>query len=654
MARPPTETSNRIDIQALRGLAVLLVVFYHARLGQPVAGYLGVDIFFVISGFLITGLVKKGIERGDFSFTQFYFRRAKRLLPAAYVTFLVTVLCAPFILGSEELNDLVAQVVGAVTFTANIVLWQQAGYFEGPAELKPLLHVWSLSIEEQYYFLLPASLALIPRRFWLPAAILTAALSLALCIVGGYWKPIATFYLLPTRAWELAIGSIGALVIDRHAVRLLADRLFWPSAVVLALTPFLSIEGSHPGIAALLVCVATLLLILSGRLAQSKSRPVTALARVGDMSYSLYLVHWPIFAFLSNAWVGATPGELPMFLSLPAVALSFTLAYLLYRYVENPVRHADIHFSWSMLRRTAAISFALTALPFGMARAFETETDFEHLRRVNVGLHGACDAKVFKGDARCMTSPTASLLLWGDSYAMHLAPGLQAEGSASPGIIQATRSACGPLLDLAPVERMYRKGYNEAWAQSCMAFNDSVLSYLAQHPHIHTVVLSSSFRPYLEPENYHLLRREGPTFATVEPGTKPTIEALARTISQIRALGRKVVIVAPPPALDFNIGACLERSLEERLVIGAPEDCTIDQREYEAMHADILAVLSEIEQTANVSIIRFDPLLCDGHKCRTQLGDTLIYRDSGHLSYDGSRELATSIQLYGMTQDLAR
>ena len=217
MNRSSPKTSTRIDIQALRGLAVLLVVFYHARLGPPVAGYLGVDIFFVISGFLITGLVRKSIERGDFSFTQFYFRRAKRLLPAAYVTFLVTVLCAPVILGSEELNDLVAQVVGAVTFTANIVLWQQAGYFEGPAELKPLLHVWSLSIEEQYYFLLPASLVLIPRRFWLPAAIATAALSLALCIVGGYWKPIATFYLLPTRAWELAIGSIGALVIHRHA-----------------------------------------------------------------------------------------------------------------------------------------------------------------------------------------------------------------------------------------------------------------------------------------------------------------------------------------------------------------------------------------------------------------------------------------------------
>lgn len=654
MNPPSAETTTRIDIQALRGLAVLLVVFYHARLGQPVAGYLGVDIFFVISGFLITGLVRKSIERGDFSFTQFYFRRAKRLLPAAYVTFLVTVLCAPFILGSEELNDLVAQVVGAVTFTANIVLWQQAGYFEGPAELKPLLHVWSLSIEEQYYFLLPASLVLIPRRFWLPAAILTAMLSLALCIVGGYWKPIATFYLLPTRAWELAIGSIGALVIDRQAVRQLADRLFWPSAVVLALTPFLSIEGNHPGIAALLVCVATLLLILSGRLAHSKSRPVTALARVGDMSYSLYLVHWPIFAFLSNAWVGAIPGELPLHLSLPAIGLSGVLAYLLYRYVEDPIRRADLSFSWPILRRTAIVSVALTLLPFGIARAFETSIDFDHLRRTNVGLHGSCDAKVFTGDPRCMTSPSASLLLWGDSYAMHLAPGLQAEGGASPGVIQATRSTCGPLLGVAPVEKLYRKGYNEAWAKSCIAFNDSVLHYLAEHPHIGTVVLSSAFRPYVDPRDHRLLQRQGREFTSIEPGIAAAAEALARTISEIRALGRRVVVIAPPPALDFNIGTCLERSGQARLVLGAPEDCTVARAEYEMLHAPILTLLATIEQTENVSVIRFDTALCDAKQCRTRLDDTPLYRDSGHLSYDGSRALAKQIALIEQIEALSQ
>ena len=148
----------RSDIQALRGLAVLLVLATHARLGLP-AGYLGVDIFFVISGYLITGMVNRSVEdqylgRGRFSFRAFYFRRAKRLLPAAYVTFALTALAAPFLLSSSERHEFVLQVVGAVTFTANFVLFQQTNYFAGAADFKPLLHIWSLSIEEQYLSLI--------------------------------------------------------------------------------------------------------------------------------------------------------------------------------------------------------------------------------------------------------------------------------------------------------------------------------------------------------------------------------------------------------------------------------------------------------------------------------------------------------------------
>ena len=327
----------RADIQFLRGIAVLLVVFYHASFSMFKGGYLGVDVFFVISGFLITGLIKKGIEVKTFTFTNFYYRRAKRLLPAAYTTFLVTCVMAYFLLTNQELSDFYDSMVGAITFTANMVLWGQGTYFGVESHLKPLLHTWSLSVEEQYYLIVPAIMVFTPRRFWSPTLLVAFLASLVACVVFYNIQNAAAFYLFPARAWELLIGSAGALYYDRVNRSGYIKHFFWPSLIgvlYLSINPF---GGMHPGPDALLICLLTLIIILINNQTVFDNFIAKAIIWVGDLSYSLYLIHWPLFAFAANIWISEF--DMPFSYRVAIIGISILLAYLQYNFIENRFRY---------------------------------------------------------------------------------------------------------------------------------------------------------------------------------------------------------------------------------------------------------------------------------------------------------------------------
>lgn len=655
--------SIRVDIQALRGLAVLLVVFYHARIGGLAAGYLGVDVFFVISGFLITTLVASGIQNGTFRLSDFYYRRAKRLLPAAYLTFFLSALLAPWFLNSQELRDFSSQMLGALTFTGNIVLWQQTGYFEGDGELKPLLHVWSLAIEEQYYFLLPAALlALRPQR-WLAACLAAVVVSLLLCLGGTILKPIATFYLLPTRAWELLIGSVGALYVLRQGApgRIVGKVLkvsMSLSLLVLVLLPFLPFDAAHPGLNAILICLATVSVILNRSHRLNSSPLARGLAFFGDFSYSLYLVHWPVIAFMRNAWVDSQ-AQVPLSFRLAAVVLSVILAYLLYRFVEDPVRRMDIHFSRKSVLKVIATSAVLAAVaPVAIYAKISDDFDFKELRRTNFGLSKACEFKDrFTPKSECMSSARPEVLLWGDSFAMHLAAGLIADLPPDVGLVQATKSQCAAFLTLAPLQLVkpeqseYR---DKSWAEACNSFNRSVLQFLKDSPAIHTVVLSSPFRQYVEQGNNAHYVTVGDEHQVLEVNPARAVSAFKNTVETLRALGKHVVVVAPPPALDFDIGGCLERKLSGVIAFGGTPDCVIDYPSYQKQRAAVVTFLNEVEAAADVTVIRFDPFLCDGRVCRTFMDGTMLYRDAGHLSYSGSEYLSRKMHLARTVLESAR
>jgi peptidoglycan/LPS O-acetylase OafA/YrhL len=320
---------------------------------------------------------------------------------------------APLFLTSPELRDFRAQMAGAVTFTANMVLWQQSGYFEGTSELKPLLHLWSLAIEEQYYFLLPALFGLLPRRFWLWASTAIFLGSIVLCWVMQR-DAGATFYWLPTRAWELTIGSLGSLIVSGDRITRVLRGAFWPAMLLVAVLPFAQIGGNHPGAGALLVCLATLVLILRKHPFLSKGVAIQGLGKIGDISYSLYLVHWPLFAFFNNAWISDPGTAQPLDLRVALIGLSLLLAYLLNRFVEKPFRRLHIANTPRVLGRTVATSLGLVLFTSSITYAAKSEKDYEDIRRANRGFGVACEFKTdFVPIFRSVAIPSGQSCLFG-------------------------------------------------------------------------------------------------------------------------------------------------------------------------------------------------------------------------------------------------
>lgn len=606
----------------------------------------------MVSGFLITAIVKRQLTDGSFSFTSFYFRRAKRLLPAAYVTFAITLAVAPLFLTTTGLVDLSKQLAGAVTFTANMVLWRQTGYFDEAAALKPLLHVWSLSIEEQYYLLLPAFLVMSPRRFWLPVFVVATTVSLVLCLLMVPGRPAAAFYLLPTRGWELGLGTIGALL-PLTARRFFTNRwLVWAAVGVIVLTPVMTSTSPHPGSGALLIGLSTLVVLLAEDKDLNGNAITHFLAKVGTISYSLYLVHWPLFAFANNAYV--TP--IPVTVRWALAGGSISLGYLLYRFVERPLRTSNARPTAATVTAALAASLMMALGAYLVSNFAASPTPQEDALRSNVGMHHTCAAASdFRPTALCQTSSSPRTLLWGDSFAMHLAEGIRT--TSSSGLVQATKEVCGPILGIAPYSRTGQ--YNRKWADDCISFNASVLKFLQRTAEIDLVVLSSAFTQYVGEGEWGALFQitDNRSFDTIPPGTQldVTVGSMHATIDAIRALGKRVVIVAPPPRGNFDVGRCLERTMGNKVVAGAPDSlCRITTETYQTQNAQVRSLLARISVEANIQVIYFDKLLCDDRFCQTRLDGIPLYVDGGHLTYDGSRAIARHVKLGELLQATAK
>lgn len=617
----------RDDIQALRGVAVLLVLLDHVGLGPFAAGYLGVDVFFVVSGFLITGIIARDVDAGRFSFAEFYFRRARRLLPAAYATILATVIGSAFFLTSVEMQDLLWQVIGALAWCINVVLYWQVDYFGGAAALKPLLHMWSLAVEEQFYLVWPLLLVLTPRRARMAVVVGVAVLSIAACLYWVRIDPAAAFYLLPFRAWELAFGGIAALVAERRLVRQIAVIAFIPALYGITLIPIRPIWEYHPGFDAAIVCVSTAVVILARVETLSYVSRVTGLSWVGNISYSLYLVHWPIVAFMNNAYMGEQPGWLPYAMLAGSIAAAAVLYYL----VENPVRHGTVTSRTPYVAAAVVVAAFLGAGQWLVAYA-EAKKDFADQRRPNHGLSSGCGLRNFISHADCRTGDRVTTVVWGDSYAMHLVEGVRL--SAAGDIGQATMSACAPAVGLAP----YRPGREDPanWANACLTFNEAVFRALLSDDQITTVVMAGTLRGY-EGMRAFVRTAAGDTETTITAAD--AVKAIGDAADALKAAGKKVVVVGPPPILRSEAASgCVERLMRGKITFGSDSDCGFDRAPSERTETS-KPVLAGLAARGIETVNLFDAI-CDEHRCRTQEAGQPIYRDKGHLSYFGSAYIA--------------
>lgn len=636
----------RSDIQFLRGIAVLFVVIYHSGLGVLPHGYLGVDLFFVLSGFLITKLVLSRLEENSFSFVDFYYRRARRLLPALYCTLFFTTFLSFFLLTKSQMEDYQNQFLGALTFSSNMVLPSQTGYFESDAEGKPLLHIWSLSLEEQYYFLLPLFLFVLPSKLRILGLTVAATISLFWCFswilsseqsapflwrFGDASKYEWAFYLLPTRAWELLAGSIAAWVYLNKKPKNIPLTLKNIAIFTILSLGFTNITPAHPDIEAMLIVLATSLLLLADDDWLPKNSIVRAVERIGDWSYSVYLVHWPLFAFAFLSFVG----KVPNYVSISIMAFSIILGYLQFKFVESPFRYKGASKFFSNWKPITAITSLLLLISVGLS-SHPLYGDYgdkvDEIRKVNHGLSKECENS-FTSDLllkdECKTSRLLDTVVWGDSYAMHLVPGLIKQNS---NIAQITKSVCGPFLGIAPVNRTY----NETWAKNCIDYNNVALRYILDNVDVKYVIMGSPLTQYFS-SGFDILSNNGLERASLDI----LVQSYRQTVSELRKAGKQVVFVSPPPRDGRNLGECLERKYGPALMFKS--DCSILIKDYLEDQATVLRALERFSDLATVYYL--SELLCEEDLCSSEINNKFVYRDDGHLSIEGSIELLGAVKV---------
>jgi peptidoglycan/LPS O-acetylase OafA/YrhL len=651
----------RPDVDGLRAVAVIPVVLFHAGIPIFGGGYVGVDVFFVISGYLITSIIASELDKESFSILIFYQRRIRRIFPALIVVMSFCVAVGFLLLTPNDYQSLGKSVLAASLFVSNIFFWKEVGYFAAPASEMPLLHTWSLAIEEQFYLFFPLFLSILSRRFReirTPAVVAVCLISFIAAAVLVNYKPGATFFLGFSRAWELLVGCLIALGAMRQFRNPIVNYGAALAGIVLVIGPVFLYSAStkFPGISALPPVVGTALLILSGQGRPTGVHSVLSTApftMIGKASYSLYLWHFPLLAFGKYL----TLGELNPNAIATICLVSLIISFLSLQFIERPFRLPSRSAQIGRLVAVAAIAMGVLAATGGLidlwqglpARLDSTSKQILSAEGDKDRHHMEClsiESKIVTPQHACRLGASdvqPSALLWGDSHAAVTATALESAAVRHHAAFLFAASVDCPIgLGFSISPKGAPAFVNTPGYLYCERYNAAMLDFAIQNPSLKNIVLSSRWTNWRIGEAGSAagipvdIRLSDSTGVAVSPQDNKRIFArgFESLIQKLIAAGKTVWIVGPLPLPSVRVPQALfvkHRGFTKL-------DLDISRAEFQRQNQWILSFFDKIANSYPVQFIWPQVALCRQEACPLFEGGKPMFFDDNHLSIFGAEK----------------